>query len=253
MRGYQEDLAYIHDVGFSRYSLGAAPSLLRILKRNDVARGLVVDLGCGSGRWARELNRAGYQVLGVDQSPAMIRLARRNAPASRFMLASLWRADLPQCDAITSLGECLNYCFDRPARRRSLARLFKRAYRALRPGGVFICDFAGPDRRPEGGTRTHRSAGRDWSVIASTVARGPAVIRRRIVAFREIGNTFRRSEEVHSLRLYSVAEVAQSLARCGFRVRAISRYGRFRLPRGICGVLAVKPQGSTKPARLRRP
>jgi len=50
--------------------------------------GLVVDLGCGIGHWALELNRAGYRVLGVDQSPAMIRLARRKAPASKFKAAS---------------------------------------------------------------------------------------------------------------------------------------------------------------------
>lgn len=66
MRGYQKHLAYIHDVGFSHYSLGAAPGLLHILKRNRLA----------SGRGARELNRAGYKVFGVDQSRAMIRLAR---------------------------------------------------------------------------------------------------------------------------------------------------------------------------------
>jgi len=32
---------------------------------------LIVDLGCGSGRLALELNRAGYECLGIDQSAAM--------------------------------------------------------------------------------------------------------------------------------------------------------------------------------------
>src|SRR6266850_2749239 len=112
MQGYREDLAYIHDAGFRDYALNAAPGLLRILRKNGVTDGLVVDLGCGSGRWAAELNRAGYRVWGVDQSAAMIRLARKVAPDSEFKIASLLRASLPSCDAITSICECLNSCFD---------------------------------------------------------------------------------------------------------------------------------------------
>src|SRR5262245_26473393 len=63
---YREDLAYIHDVGFSAFALQAAPGLLALLRRGGVTQGLVVDLGCGTGLWAAELLRAGYQVLGVD-------------------------------------------------------------------------------------------------------------------------------------------------------------------------------------------
>ena len=79
MRGYREDLAYIHDSGFTDFARDAAPGLLAILRHNGVTGGLVVDLGCGSGRWARELTRAGYAVWGVDQSSAMIRIAARRA------------------------------------------------------------------------------------------------------------------------------------------------------------------------------
>jgi len=156
VRGYLEDLAFIHDAGFRQYALGAAPGLQRILARHGITRGLVVDLGCGSGRWARVLSRAGYEVLGIDQSPAMIRLARKLAPRARFQVGSLWSVPLPPCDAVTSLGECLNYCFDPQAGGRALLPLFQRIYRALEPGGILLCDFAGLDRRPQSG-RTGRS------------------------------------------------------------------------------------------------
>jgi methylase of polypeptide subunit release factors len=46
---YKEDLAFIHDVGFSDYALKSAPGLLDILAQNQIRDGLVVDLGCGSG------------------------------------------------------------------------------------------------------------------------------------------------------------------------------------------------------------
>ena len=88
MEAYKDDLAYIHDVGFGDFAKNAAPELLAILRQRGLTDGLVVDLGCGSGLWAEELCQAGYDVLGVDISPAMIEIARRRAPRARFEVGS---------------------------------------------------------------------------------------------------------------------------------------------------------------------
>jgi SAM-dependent methyltransferase len=239
VQGYREDLAYIHDAGHSDYALGAAPGILRLLLRRGITSGFVVDLGCGSGRWARELNRAGYRVLGVDQSRAMIRMARRAAPRSQFRVASLHEVALPSCDAVTSIGECLNYTFD--VRRQSLRRLFQRVFRALRPGGVFVFDFAGPDRIPNPRPRLYWTEGRDWSVLASSDGDPRRrLLERRIVSFRKTGRAYRRDEELHVLRLYSTEAIVSGLESCGFAVEVLNAFGRFRLPAGIRGVVAVK-------------
>ncbi|MCG8355276.1 MAG: class I SAM-dependent methyltransferase, partial [Kiloniellales bacterium] len=63
---YQEDLAYIHHVGFGDLVQGATPGLLHKLREAGIDHGLVVDLGCGGGLWLRALLDAGYVALGVD-------------------------------------------------------------------------------------------------------------------------------------------------------------------------------------------
>lgn len=161
MPSYGEDLASIHDTGHSDYALGAAPGLLRILRRSGFTGGLVMDLGCGSGRWARELNRSGYEVLGGDRSPAFVRMARKIAPDSRFVAGSLWKVELPACRAVTSIGECLNY-----APESAPERLLARVYRALRPGGVFVFDVAGPSRIPAAGPHRNWGVGQFDSPVA---------------------------------------------------------------------------------------
>ena len=241
-RGYWADLAYIHDVGHSDYAGKAAPGLLRILRRCGVKEGLIVDLGCGSGRRARELNRAGYRVLGIDQSPSMIRLARQNAPASKFQVASFLTVELPPCDAITSIGECLNYRFDKRNNRTALARMFARAYRALRPGGVFIFDVATLARFSPKLPQKSCRQGRDWAVlVSSALERSTKTFSRRIIAFRRVGKEYRRSEEIHSLQLYRARDLVNDLAQCGFDARTLRGYGGVHLPAGMSGVLAVKP------------
>src|ERR1041385_2227904 len=135
MAGYTTDLAFIRDAGFGDLARHAAPVLLEALRARGIAAGLLVELGCGSGILARELTAAGYDVLGVDISPAMIRMARKHAPRARFVTASLLSFELPECVAVVSIGECLNYTFDPGNSRMALTRLFERVYRALCPGG----------------------------------------------------------------------------------------------------------------------
>jgi SAM-dependent methyltransferase len=241
MPGYGNDLAYIHDAAFTDYGRNAAPGLLRILRRSGIKGGLVIDLGCGSGRWAHELNRNGCAALGVDQSPAFIRLARKIAPQSTFVCASLLRVKLPECDAVTSIGECFNYSFDRKAGKQELARLFARVYGALRPGGVLIFDVADPSRIPEQGPRRTGSQGADWAILVETSGdKRRNVLTRRIISFRKTGSRYRRSEETHRLHLYKAAEIVAILNRTGFHVTRLKAYGRFRLPAGIAAFLARK-------------
>ena len=242
MQGYQEDLAYIHNAGFGDFALKAAPGLLGILRRCRIASGQVVDLGCGSGIWARELMRSGYQVLGIDLSASMIQLARRHAPGARFRTGSLLRVRLPRCRAVTSMGECVNYCFDRANSRAHLKRFFRRVYQALDPGGAFVFDIVEPGQLPHGASRRIYRQGTDWAVFSETTEdRRRNMLTRRITAFRRHGKLYRRSEETHRLRLYRSSELAGDLSRTGFQVRIQHGYGRFRLSLGHAVIVARKP------------
>jgi len=243
MLAYRRDLAYVHDAGFSDYAISAASGLLPILRRNKITQGLVVDLGCGSGRWAAALNQAGYQVLGVDQSAPMIDLARRIAPRSRFRIGSLLKVEIPECDAVTSIGECLNYCVDKSEGRKALQRLFRGVYRALRPGGVFIFDIAEPGRLPKTLPQRVRRSGPDWALLVTIGGDSKQhILRRHITCFRKIGEQYRRSEETHVLRLYRARDLIYDLLACGFKARQIKGYGRFRLPPGMTAIVATKPE-----------
>ncbi len=239
MTAYGSDLSYIHDVGFGGFAAGAAPGLLELLRRNGIDRGLVIDLGCGSGIWAARLAAEGYDVLGFDQSPAMIALARRKAPEARFETDSLFRAALPACAAATSVGECLNYAFDRTNSRRSLARLFARVYRALSPGGVFVFDIAEPGQ-PAAALARRFVQTQDWAVLVDA-SEAAGVLVRRITTYRRNGKIYRRNEETHKLKLYRGTDLVADLRAAGFSARTMRSYGDFDLPQAHTAIVARKP------------
>jgi SAM-dependent methyltransferase len=239
---YRNDLAYIHDAGFGHFARSAAPVLLDALNRGSFERGLVVDLGCGSGILSKEISVAGYDVLGIDISEAMITLARHRVPQGRFETASLLTTEIPPCVAVAAVGECLNYLFDAGHSRSKLKSLFRRIHRALAPGGLFLGDVAEPGRVPAGGTQKSYWEGEDWVVLVTSQEDGRRnLLTREITSFRKVGDYYRRDHESHHQRLLSRLELAGDLRRIGFRVRTLSGYGSLRFGPGHSGFLARKP------------
>jgi SAM-dependent methyltransferase len=112
MSRYSPDLAFIHDTGHGDCARHAAAMVLDLLRVRGTSSGLIVDVGCGSGIAAEIWGRAGYEVLGIDLSPAMIDLARRRAPRAEFRVGSFLDADIPPCAAVTAIGECFSFLFD---------------------------------------------------------------------------------------------------------------------------------------------
>lgn len=238
--GYQTDLAYIHDTGFTDFTRRSAPGLLGILRRHKIERGLVVDLGCGSGVWAETLISHGYEVLGIDSSPSMLRLARRRAPKARFTRASLFHARLPKCAAITAVGECLNYAFDRSANVK-LEDLFRRVHKALAPGGVFIFDIAEPGRVGPVPTQNF-FLGSDWAVLVRNEGdRRRRLLTRHMTIFRRIGTSRRHTTEIHHQNLFQPSRIEAALKVSGFTVTRRLGYGGLRLGKGRSVFIARNP------------
>ena len=240
MDAYTDDLAYIHDVGFGDFARGAAPGLLDILRHRGITQGLVVDLGCGSGLWAQVLTEAGFDVLGIDQSVAMLAMARQRVPHGVFHTGSFLHADLPSCVAMTALGEVFNYQFDGRNSMHQLNRLFRRVYTALQPGGLFIFDIATPGRGT--GPRLRCREGADWVVLIDVEEEQTARrLTRRITFFRKVGELYRRGHETHVLQLYTRSDMATALRHVGFLVRTLHAYGQYPLLKGCAGFVARKP------------
>jgi SAM-dependent methyltransferase len=213
---YGSDLAHVHDVAFGSWARDAAPFVLARLHEAAIADGLVVDLGCGSGIWAAELLHAGYEVVGVDASEAMLALARERASAARFVRASLHEAELPACAAVTAIGECVNY-----GGPPSLEPLLRRVHAALEPGGLLVFDAAAPGREPQGSRRS-RHEGERWTMrVEAREDRAARTLTRRIALVRD----GRASEELHALRLYDPAELLEWLEAAGFTATRHPAYG----------------------------
>jgi len=116
----------------------------------------VLDAGCGSGRYLRELGHRGARAIGMDLSPAMLdraretttRIARADIRALPFDAMSI---DLVVCGL--ALGDVAE-----------LELALIEMARVLRPGGRVVYSVVHPTGEAAGWSRTFESDGRQWAI-----------------------------------------------------------------------------------------
>jgi SAM-dependent methyltransferase len=164
---YHDYAPFYDGSGQLRFAILMGQYLTELLDRHRVAGRRALDLACGTGTLALLLSDAGWDVVGLDSSAAMLEQARAKAAAMptpgrvEFALGDMrclptndqrpmttdqgWQQDLPSSfvlrpssfDLVTCVYDSLNYLLD----ERDLAACFRGAARALAPGGLLVADM----------------------------------------------------------------------------------------------------------------
>ena len=101
----------------------------------------VLDVGCGAGiPVAKFLVDSGFEVVGIDFSENMLRLARKNMPQTKFTRRDMTKLDFADnsFDGLTAIYSIIHV----PREKHSL--LFKSFNRILKPNGMMLACM-GPD------------------------------------------------------------------------------------------------------------
>lgn len=129
MQAYGPGFAQVYNKRWTSFARQVAPFLLKFYADTPLAQRnrLVLDLCCGTGQLALYFLERGYQLVGVDLSPAMLHYARENtqhyletgqarfaeADATKFTLAERFGLVVSTFDAINHLPDlqALHACF----------------------------------------------------------------------------------------------------------------------------------------------
>jgi len=99
--------------------------------------GPVADIGCGPGRITAYLRGIGLDAFGIDLSPAMIDVARRDHPGLRFEVGSMTGLDLAD-DSVTGLLAWFSLIH---VPDDEVPTVLTEFFRVLRPGGSVLLGF----------------------------------------------------------------------------------------------------------------
>lgn len=229
----------MHHLGFGFHADLVAPGILKLLEPVLGRRGLVVELGCGSGLLTRHLLAAGHRVIATDASPPMLDLARATAPGvQEFRELVLPDDPIPSCDAVVSVGHPFSYLPDEDAIRRA----FSAAADALKPGGILaidICDIEWGVARQ--GAPPLGRVGDDWGIITEFSMPSPErFVRQMAVFLRNEDGSWRRDDERHDNVLIDTSRLPALLAEHGVDAVVASSFGDETLPVGLRAVIGSR-------------
>jgi SAM-dependent methyltransferase len=100
--------------------------------------GPVADLGCGPGRVTAHLEALGLDAFGIDLSPGMVAVARRDHPHLRFEVGTMTALDTIKDD---SLAGALAWYSTVHTPVDELPLFFSEFHRVLAPGGHLLLAF----------------------------------------------------------------------------------------------------------------
>lgn len=138
--GYVEGFAQAYDRFWHPYPNQSAKALLKLVQKEAPDARRILDVGCGTGIVADHFLQAGYEVTGIDRSPAMLARARArlgDAPELREADAADFAVD-EQFHVAVSTYDIPNHLDDLDR----VADYLGCVYRALSPGGLFAFDIA---------------------------------------------------------------------------------------------------------------
>jgi SAM-dependent methyltransferase len=230
---YRHDLALVHHRGFAFHAAACAPGILKFLAPVRAQRGVVLEVGCGTGLLTRELVAAGHRVIASDASPAMLEIARELVGNTAQELRQLTLPDdpLPRVDAIVAVGHPLNYLRDADAIDRALIAIAG----ALRPGGLLafdVCDLEWGRARRD--APNYADAGSDWAIITKFSMPAPDRFVRDMTTFLPSADgSWRRDSERHENVLVDTTRIPALLSAHGVAARIASSFGGQSFPDGL--------------------
>ena len=134
-----ESYAEIVPPSFEKWTMGRALlAAFAELVNTEGGGAPVVDMGCGPGHVTARLHALGVDAYGVDLSPGMIEVARRNHPELRFEVGSMTEPlDLPDdgLGGVLALYSFIHLPSD------VLPAVFAEFHRVLTPGGHLMLGF----------------------------------------------------------------------------------------------------------------
>lgn len=138
-------------VSYDTVAESYADGMRDVLAREPIVRGVlalfaelagavggpVADVGCGPGHVTAHLRDRGLDVVGIDLSPAMIEIARREHPGLTFAVGSMTDLPLTEC----SFGGVLAFYSVIHVPDEDVPAVLTHFHRVLRPGGVALLGF----------------------------------------------------------------------------------------------------------------
>lgn len=185
--------------------------LTSLLKEQGIPDGILLDLGCGTGKLTRLLSARGYDMIGVDISEEMLGIAmEENHDNILYLCQDMREFELyGTVAAAVSICDSMNYIVT----PEDLTEVFRLVNNYLDPGGVFIFDLNTIAKYEALGSSTIAENREEGSFIWENYYDAPSCVNEYDLTLYIAGKDgrFDRYFETHYQRAYTLDEIKACL------------------------------------------
>ena len=225
-----------------------AEYLDEILKEYHIPNNMVLELGCGTGNMTELLADKGYDMIGVDNSEIMLEIAMEKRLKSGhdilYLLQDMQAFELDgTVGGIVSVCDSINYVTD----ERELKEVFSLVNNYLDPRGIFVFDFNTEYKYRELlGDRVIAEEREECSFIWDNYYNPEDKMNEYqltlFVQNEDDKDLYRRYQEVHYQRAYTLEKIKTLIEKAGLRyVAAYDAYTK-KAPMYTSGRICVIAQ-----------
>ena len=217
-----KDFAKLYHLGwYDNYSRVIADFFPCLLSYLSFFPKTIMDIACGTGTFAIEMAKQGLQVTGVDISTQMLSIAKQKAKEEKVKIEWLHQdmvklTSHKKFDMATSWFDSMNYVLD----GKDLQTVFLNVSKVLANDGYFLFDM-----------NTRYGLIKSWNRYPSYVQQDKAncfevhqpsydyetnIASMKITGFIKEGDSWKRIQEIHKEKGYSLQEIREAFGRAGF-------------------------------------
>lgn len=142
MQCFEKEYSNIYDFLYTQKNYIKEFLLIKkIIKDNLSKPSSLIDLGCGTGKYSNLLTKLKLDVVGVDRSKEMLKIAKKKFNKNKkltFIKSNISKINLKKkFDIISALFHILSY----QTSRANINSFFKNSHSHLKQNGILIFDF----------------------------------------------------------------------------------------------------------------
>ncbi len=210
-KDYEQEAKYIHNK-LQKYKLNSNS---------------ILELGCGTGKHAINLEKYGYKILGIEKSESMLEKTIKTKNIE-FQQGDIRKIKLDKkFDSVIALFHVISY----QVSNESLLAVFNTAFNNLKNEGIFLFDFwfapAVIHQKPMVRTKTISSKNNTiWRIAEPEIfiEKNQINVKYTYHDFNNSTKRFKITQEIHKMRYFSIPEIELIANSTGFKIINIEEF-----------------------------
>ena len=222
---FKKNYSEIYDLLYSRKNYFKEFNLIKkIINKNFKKCESLLDLGCGTGEYSNLMTSLKLNVVGVDRSLNMIKIAKRKYSKNyrlKFIKSNIENINLKKkFDIISALFHILSYQNSNP----KIDKFFLKSYSHLKKNGILIFDFWYKNGvfSLQSPMRVRQIENDDYSIVRTTLSQWHKKIdqiydQHNLIVLDKKKNFFIKFKETHKMKYFDIDYIKQKLKKFNFK------------------------------------